>query len=71
MADWLTDPATSPAEKVAHFESLGPIATTVHEFTEDDFGILTEADVAMIEFAAQPGLEPVDYSEFYLDDEDD
>lgn len=26
--DWIADPATSPEEKVAHFEALGPEPTT-------------------------------------------
>lgn len=35
-----------------------------------DFGELTDADVAMMRHALQSGAEEVDFSEFYLDDDE-
>lgn len=36
-----------------------------------DFGELTDADVAMMQHALTAGAEEMDFSEFYLDDDED
>lgn len=43
----------------------------VHDPIEGvDFGELTESDVAMMQHALTAGAAEIDFSEFYLDDED-
>lgn len=39
------------------------------ELTETDFGVITEADVRMLDLVASMSADDLDYSEFYVEDD--
>lgn len=41
------------------------------QLTPDHFTILTEADIAMLEYATSVRSDDLDYSAFYVDDDED
>lgn len=45
------------------------IGTALRELTHDDFVVLSEADIAMLEFAVNVEPDTLDYSAFYTDDD--
>lgn len=43
----------------------------VTDLRDSDFCIITEADMALLEFACTAVADEIDYSEFYLDEGDE